>query len=227
MDLKKLFEILDAKKAEVRSLISEQKATEAEAAMVEVRNIEKMINIQKEIEDEEKRALESQKKKNENTTEEVSEFRAIVKQIMGETVSEEERATITSVDNSAVLPKQFINDIIVLQKGYGSLKQLCDIIPVTKNEGTIPVVDLDQNELAEVGEGEDIVDGTLVTTDVSFKCAKVGLIQTLTSELIDDAEVEIEGLVRSNFTNIATVKENTKILKVIKENATAIPGAFL
>ena len=225
MDLKKLFEILDAKKAEVRSLIAEQKATEAEAAMVEVRNIEKMIKIQEEIEDEEKRALESQKKKNENTTEEVSEFRAIVKQIMGETVSEEERATITSVDNSAVLPKQFINDIIVLQKGYGSLKQLCDIIPVTKNEGTIPVVDLDQNELAEVGEGEDIVDGTLVTTDVSFKCAKVGLIQTLTSELIDDAEVEIEGLVRSNFTNIATVKENTKILKVIKENATAIPGA--
>ena len=49
MDLKKLFEILDAKKAEVRSLIAEQKATEAEAAMVEVRNIEKMIKIQREL----------------------------------------------------------------------------------------------------------------------------------------------------------------------------------
>ena len=228
MKIEELREKLEDKKVEIRALLDEKKADEAEKAMEEKRDLEKLIKVQEEIENEEKRDLEKQKnekREDDKNMEQVNEFRAIVKQIMGEKVSEEERATITSVDNSAVLPKQFINDIIVLQKGYGSLKQLCDIIPVTKNEGTIPVVDLDQNELAEVAEGEDIVDGTLVTTDVPFKCAKVGLIQSLTSELIDDAEVEIEGLVRSNFTNIATAKENTKILKVIKDNATAITGA--
>ncbi|MCS4463344.1 hypothetical protein JTT01_00140 [Clostridium botulinum] len=50
--------------------------------------------------------------------------------------------------------------------------------------------------MADVAEGEDIVDGTLVTTDVPFKCAKVGLIQSLASETVDDAEVEMEGLVK-------------------------------
>lgn len=226
MDLKKLFEILEAKKAEVRSLIAEQKATEAENAMVEVRNIEKMIAIQKEIEEDEKRDLESQKKKKTETkTEEVNEFRAIVKTVMGEETTEEERADITTTDNAAVIPKQFVNQLIEIQKGFGSLKGLCDIIPVTKNEGTIPVIDLDQNEMAEVAEGEDIIDGTLVTTDVPFKCAKVGLIQSLTSETIDDAEVEMESLVKKNFANIATVKENFKILKVIKDNATVVAGA--
>jgi HK97 family phage major capsid protein len=143
---------------------------------------------------------------------------------MGKETTVEERATITSTDNAAVLPKEFVNKVIEIQKGFGSLKGLCDVIPVTKNEGTIPVVDLDQNEMAEVAEGEDIVDGTLVTTDVPFKCAKVGLIQSLSSELVDDAEVEIESLVKKNFANIATAKENTKILKVIKDNATEITG---
>jgi HK97 family phage major capsid protein len=79
--------------------------------------------------------------------------------------------------------------------------------------------------MADVAEGDDIVDGTLVTTDVAFKCAKVGLIQSLTSELLDDAEVEMESLVNKNFANIATVKENVKILKVIKDNDVAATGA--
>jgi HK97 family phage major capsid protein len=118
----------------------------------------------------------------------VDEFRAIVKTVMGVDRTAEERAAVTTADNAAVLPKQFVDNVIELQKGYGSLKDICDIIPVFKNEGTIPVVDLDQNEMLDVVEGADIVDGTLVTTDTPFTVSKVGLIQTLTSELIDDAE---------------------------------------
>lgn len=225
MNLEKLRALLESKKEEIRGFINDQKANEAEKAMEEKRNLEKMIKAAEELEEDEKRDLESQKKKKKTEPEEVNEFRAIVKMVMGEETSVEERADITSVDNAAVIPKQFVNQLIEIQKGFGSLKGLCDIIPVTKNEGTIPVVDLDQNELAEVVEGEDIVDGTLVTSEVSFKCAKVGLIQSLTSELIDDAEVEIESLVKKNFANIATAKENSKILKVIKDNATEVAGA--
>jgi HK97 family phage major capsid protein len=225
MGLAELRAKLDAKKEEIRGFIKEQKADEAEKAMEEKRNLEKLIKAAEDMEEEEKRDLESQKKKKNEKTEETNEFRAIVKTVMGEEATVEERENITSVDNAAVIPKQFVNQLIEIQKGFGSLKGLCDIIPVTKNEGTIPVVDLDQNDLPDVLEGEDIVDGTFVTTDVPFKCAKVGLIQSITSETIDDAEVEIEGLVKKNFANIATAKENFKILKVIKDNATAIVGA--
>lgn len=220
MNLEQLRALLEVKKEEIRGFLKEQKAADAEKSMEEKRNIEKLIKAAEELEADEKRDLESQR--NKKKPEEINEFRAIVKTVMGKETTAEERANVTSVENAAVLPKQFVNQVIEIQKGFGSLKGLCDIIPVTKNEGTIPVVDLDQNSLADVAEGEDIVDGTLVTTEVPFKCAKVGLIQSLTSELVEDAEVEIESLVNKNFANIATVKENAKILAVIKSNAAAI-----
>lgn len=219
MNKKQLQELFAQLRGEARSLNEEGKIEEATAKINEMRDVKaKIDNIMalEEIEVEEARGG-SRTKKNV-----VNEYRAVVKSIMGKELTEEERATIKSVDNGAVLPKEFVNEVMEIQKGYGSLKSLCDIIPVTTNEGTIPVVDLDQNEMAEVAEGQDIVDGTFVTTEIPFKCAKVGLIQSLSSELIEDAEIEIEGLIKKNFNNIAVAKENFKILKVVKDNATEI-----
>lgn len=217
--------LIEVKKTEIRGFINDRKATEAEAAMNEKRELEKLLAAALALEDEEKRDLESQRNNKVKKTEQVDEFRSIVKSIMGEEITEEERATIKTSDNSAVIPKQFVNQLQEIKKGFGSLKEYCDVIPVTKNEGTIPVVDLDQNELPEVKEGDNIVDGKLVTTELAFKCAKHGLIQSLSSETVDDAEVEIEGLAKKNFVEIVVVAENTKIIKVITENATEVTGA--
>lgn len=221
MTIKELRDAKQAKELEVRGFLDAKDVEKAKVANEELRGLKDSLKIAEELGEEEERELLGQNKNKEK----VNEMRAITAQLMGKEITPEERATILSVDNSAVLPKQFIADIIMIQKGFGSLKDICQTVPVTKNEGTIPIIDLDQNELDEVGEGEDIVDGTLVTTDVPFKVAKVGLIQSLSSELIDDAAVEIENLARNNFANIATAKENTKIVKVIIDNSTAIVGA--
>ncbi|GAA0762341.1 phage major capsid protein [Clostridium sartagoforme] len=222
MKIKELRQLLEQKKVEARAL-AETDLKKAEEVRDEVREIQRKIALLEEIEEEEKRDLEDQRdlnKRNRETT--VNEMRAIVKSVMGEELSQEERATVVSSDNAAVLPKQFINQLQEIKKGYGSLKELCDVIPVTKNEGTIPVVDYDQNELADLAEGEDIVDGTLVTTDLAYKCKKVGLIQSLSSELVDDAEIEIEGIAKTNFTEISVAKENKKIMNVVNTNATIV-----
>lgn len=212
---------------EVRNLTQAKDLEGAKAKMEELRQAKEALKIEEELAEEEMRDLNNQKKsrKGEQNMGKVNEMRAITKSILGESLTEEERATVTSTGNEAVLPKQFINELIELKKGYGSLKNYCDVIQVNKNEGSIPVVDLDQNELADVAEGADISDGTLVTTDVPFKCAKVGLIQSLSSELVDDAEVEIEGIAKNNFVNIAVIKENKKILSVIDTNAETVEGA--
>lgn len=210
-------------KTEVRSLLATD-IVKAETKMEEVRSLEKSLKILEELGVTEQREIIAQAADVITATEPVNEMRAIVKHIMGkESLTVEERAAITTADHAAVLPKQFIKEIIELTKGYGSLKSLCDIIPVTKNEGTTPVVDLSgQNALLTVKEGDAIVEGKLVTTDVPFVCSKVGLLQRITSETADDAEVEIENLIRKNFVEITVVNENSKILKVIKDNAKII-----
>ncbi|URZ15328.1 phage major capsid protein [Clostridium felsineum] len=228
MKIEELRSAKDAKIKEVRSLNEANKIDEAEKTMEEVRKLDKQIKIEEELEENEKRGLENQKKQKENrkTNTEVNEMRALTKYVIKkEELTPEERAVIKTSDNSAVLPPQFINQLQEIKKGFGSLKEICDVIPVTKNEGTIPVVDYDQNEMADIAEGADIVDGTLVTTDLTFKCGKVGLIQTLSSELIDDAEIEIEQIAQNNFTEISVAKENKKILTIIDTNATEVTGA--
>ncbi len=234
MNLEELRQQLEAKKVEIRGFIDEKKATEAEMAVEEKRSLEKLITMQEDIEADEKRELENQKSKkgNKNTMGKVNGFRSAVKNAFGVNMTEEERALITILkeneeqresiksDNvSTLIPDEFVNQVIEIQKGFGALKGYCDVISVGKNQGTIPVVNLDQGDLEDIDEGDAITDGTLVSDEVTFTCSKVGLIQTLTSETIDDAEVEVEGIVKTIFANNATVKENSKILKVIKDNA--------
>ncbi|GAB6150211.1 phage major capsid protein [Clostridium novyi] len=228
MTIEEMRNKLNEMETEVRGLLEGDKIEEAKVKMEEVRAMKSKIQIQEELEAEEKRDLEKQKeteKRGNENMEKLNEMRCAVKYALGEQMTEEERKMVKTSDNSAIIPKEFVNDLQEIKKGFGSLKELCDVIPVTKNEGTIPVVDLDQNEMLDVAEGSDIVDGTLCTTDVQFKCSKVGLKQTITNETIDDAVISIENLARKNFANIATVKENKKILDVITKNATAIEGA--
>ena len=218
---------IEALTKEMRGFIEKKDLEGAKNKKEEIRKAKELLELEEELVEEEKRKLSEQsKRKKKNTTEETNEMRSVTKFIMGkEKLSDEERGMIKTEGNAAIIPKEFVNDLIVIQKGFGSLKGLCDIIPVSRNEGTIPVVDLDQNEMADIAEGEDIVDGTLVTSDVTYKCAKVGLIQEISSETLDDAIIDVENLVRKNFTNIATIKENKKILNVITANATEVADA--
>lgn len=230
MKIEELKQQIETKTAEVRGFLEKSDNENAKKAMEELKGLKDTVKIAEELEADEKRDLENQKENKEerkgDNMEKINEMRAVVKYVTGKgNLNNEERSTIKTTDNSAVIPKEFINKLIELQKGYGSLKQLCDIIPVTRMEGSIPIVDLDQNEMFDIAEGADIVDGSFVTNDEKFKCTKVGLKQTITSETIDDAVVDIENLIKNNFANIATVKENKKIIKVITDNATEIENA--
>jgi HK97 family phage major capsid protein len=213
---------------EVRKLNQENKIEEAEKILEEVRALDKQIKITEELEAEEMRDLQSQKAKKEergdvNNMEKVNEIRAFVKSVLGNKMTEEERAVVKTTDNSAVLPPQYINKLTELKKGFGSLKQYCDVIPVTKNEGSMPIFDPEQNGmLKDIAEGDVIPDGKLVTTDMQFKCKKVGIKVPLSSELIDDAEIDIENAVNSTFAESTTLTENYSIVQAVNANATDI-----
>ena len=228
MNIEEIRMNLDTKTKEVRGLMNENKIDEAEKLMEEVRGLQKQIKIVEELNANEMRDLQNQKETKEERGKEmgkVNELRAVTKAVLGKEVSAEERAVIKSADNNVLYPSQFIAEIDEIKKGFGSLKGYCQVIPVTKNSGTKPIVDFDQNTLAKISEGANIVEGSLVSSDINFTCEKYGLIDTLSSEAVEDAEVEIEGIVRGNFAEIAVAQENGKIMNIIDNNATPLAGS--
>lgn len=225
MKIEELRQELETKKAEVRGLNEANKVDEAEKLMEEVRKLKKKIEIQEEIEADEIRDLEKQKetRKDDIKMEKVNEERAFVKKVLGKEMTQEERAVVKTTDNNAVLPKQYIADLQTVREGFAPLKNYCHVIPVTKNEGSMPVFDATQNgKLKNIAEGDAIEDGTLVTTSITFKCSKVGIKVPLTSELVDDAEIEIESAVKDTFAESSVMTENYNVINVLNSNATSV-----
>lgn len=238
--LKFLREMLNKKKAARTKLVERANITEDikelrnindEMTFLnnEIREIETKINeLEKE---EEERAAEQEKREKEDLenqkrrtkTEKTNEMRAMTKAVLGQKLTEEERAVVKISDNQAVVPKQFINELEELRKGFGALKPLCDVIPVTSNSGTKPCVDLDQgDELTLVLEGDDIEDDSLATTEIDYKVDKIGKLIKLSSEVVDDAAVDIENMAKTVFLEKAVRSENSRILNTINSNATPL-----
>lgn len=223
MKLEEMRQKFEELKKEVRTLSEENKVAEAEAKMKEVRELKKNIEIQEELERQELEELRNIKNnRGDGKMEKVNEFRSVVKAVLKKDMTEEERSVVKSSDVGTLIPEEYDKNCIMIQKGYGSLEKYCDVRNVTKPEGRIPVIDLEQNEMKDVAEGDDIQDGSMTSTEVTYKCDKVGLIIPLSSEVVEDAEVEIEGAVKENFNIIATRKKNVRILNVLKDNATDI-----
>lgn len=225
MKIEELRQLIETKTKEVRGFLDKNDAGNAKKAMEELRGLKDSLKIAEELEAEEKRDLESQRgKKNFNETKQVDEMRAIAKAVIGkERLTEEERAVVKITDNQAIVPKQFINELEELRKGYGALKELCHVIPVTSESGTKPCVDLDQgDELKVVLEGDDIEDDSLATTEIDYKVSKIGKLIKLSSEVVDDAVVDIENMAKTVFLEKAVRSENSRILNIINTNSTPL-----
>ena len=169
MKIEEIREMIKTKKTEARGLL-ETDIEKAEKITQEVRELQKKLDLALELEEEEKRDL---KKQLPGKIEKINEMRSAVKYALGKELAEEERAIIKTTDNAVLIPEEILKEIEI-KKGYKSLKNLCNVRPVNVSNGTIPIIDLDQDDLKDVLEGDDLVDGTLVSTDVSYKCSNVG-----------------------------------------------------
>jgi HK97 family phage major capsid protein len=227
MKIEELRELIETKTVEVRGFVNENKSEEAKKTMEELRGLKENLKIAEELEESEKRDLENQKNNKEERgnkeMDKVNEIRAIAKVVLGKEMTTEERAVVKTVDNMAVLPKGFIGELEVIKKGYGSLKELCEVIPVKNGNGTRPVADEQQGEeLKLVLEGDDIEEDGVATKEIDYKIIKIGKLIKLSSELVDDAEIDIESLVKTIFAEKTVRGENSRILKVINDNAVSL-----
>jgi len=226
MGIEELRQQIETKTTEVRGFLDKKDSENAKKTMEELRGLKENLKIAEELEEEEKRSLENQKNnegRGNGGMEKVNEMRALTKSVLGQELTQEERAVVKIANNQAIVPKEFINELEELRKGYGSLKSLCDVIPVTSESGTKPCIDLDQgDELKIVLEGNDIEDDSLATTQIDYKVNKIGKLMRLSSEVIDDAVIDIENMAKTIFLEKAVRSENARILDTIDINASSI-----
>lgn len=226
MTIEELRALWEKLKGEARELNEAGKIDEAEAKINEMRETQKKIDNLVALEEAEKRNFKKNGTEfNAGEDKKADEVRSFTKQVLHLDLTDEERAVVKTTDNAAVLPGQFINQLEAYRSGFAPLKGDCDVIPVTTKSGSKPTYDAEQNgKFKSIAEGDAIEDGSLVTNQITFEVKKVGIKVQLSSELVDDAEIEIETAVKDTFAESSVMTENYNILKVLNDNATAFEG---
>lgn len=227
---------IEALTKELRSLVEAEDLDGAKAKKEELRKAKEFLAIEEEQEQEEMRDLLNQKrngKDDENMEKrEVNkelEYRALVKAMLGERLTEEEQRQINdgnfNSNTSSIIPSEFINKVQVIRDGYKALKNYCDVIPVTSDNGKMPVTSLDA-ELADLEEDTDMVETMLAVPEVDFKVGDKGLLKKVGDNVLKDSPVDfIDGVLAQEFAVASVNKENKEICKVVNTNSKAVAVA--
>lgn len=214
---------------EIRSLAKEKKEEEAKSKALEREKIEaRMEIIEEEIEsvmaaiDEERkntnftggRVISDGDSKEEKRSLQLS---AMSKQVRGIQLSEEERDVISSTNNGAVIPQEFVNEFEKLKEGYSSLKEHCHVIPVNRNAGKMPVrAGATVDKLANLAEDTELVKAMLKTKPMDYDIDDYGLLAPIDNSLLEDSEINFLEFVNEEFAEFAVNTENAEIVKQAK-----------
>ncbi len=227
-------EQLEGLKIEARKLNNEDKIDEAEVKLNEIRSLKQKIKNQEELEAEERedlkrKANEKRKVGKEMENREISkelEYRALVKAMLGKKMSDEERAAITdgnfNSNTGAIIPSEFINKVDMYRSGKKSLKDYCDVIPVTSDNGKMPATYLDE-ELADLEEDTDMIETMVNMDDIEFSVSDKGMLKKVGNNLLDDSPVNfIDGILAPNFATASVNRENKDIISVAAANSKTV-----
>ncbi|WP_044736334.1 phage major capsid protein [Geobacillus kaustophilus] len=244
-ELREMLQKLEQMKAEVRSLLGEDKVDEAEKRMEDVRALQKKIQLQKSLEDEERNALglgggtvidtgvpavESRE-----DAELEKEYRQIfMKAIRRRPVSSDERSIIkeyekravmhtggvvgqTDGDSGLILPQDIQTTIYTLMRDFNDLSQYVNVQNVTALSGSrVLEKDEDMVPFADVEEyGEFQTIDNPKFVPVSYSLKKRGGILPLTNELIADTDQNIVAYVTNWISKKAVVTRNYHIINLL------------
>jgi HK97 family phage major capsid protein len=244
-ELREMLQKLEQMKAEVRALLGEDKVDEAEKRMEDVRALQKKIEVQRQLEEEERGGLGlgggqpidgEVRTITKEDTELEKEYRQIfMKAIRRRPVSSEERSIIKEYEKRAVmhtggvvgqaegdsgliLPQDIQTKIYTLMRDFNDLSQYVNVQNVTALSGSrVLEKDEDMVPFADVEEyGEFQTIDNPKFVPVSYSLKKRGGILPLTNELIADTDQNIVAYVTNWISKKAVVTRNYHITNLLK-----------
>lgn len=230
---------IEERKAEIEQLTSDLKSLiesrDVEGAKVkkeEIRKAQELLKMETELEENEKRALEDPKNKEERGNKDMEnrekdtamELRAIIKASMGKEVTAEERALLVGGSNGEgyILPQDIRTKIIGLIRQYKSFRDVLGYMPTTALTGSFPIENFET-----VSELIDFTDGTdgSEADDIKFKNVpfalkeKVALIK-LSNTLLAMTDNDLINYVAQIFAKKAVVAENKMAVAKLQNGKT-------
>lgn len=232
-ELRELLAKLENKKTEVRTFMGEDKMEEAEAAMEEVRSLEKKIELQ--------RALDTQEAGETREGNEIEtrgqgpgqefEYRDVfLKALRNKPLNSEEREALDQIiesramsglngeDGGLVIPQDIQTRINELSRSFDALEQYVTVEPVTtrsgsrvleKNSEMVPFAEVD-----EMGNIPDTDNPKFSKVDYAVK-DRAGILP-LSRSLLQDSDQNILSYVEKWLGKKSKVTRNTLIINAIK-----------
>lgn len=217
-ELRELLDQINAKKAEVKNFVAENKIEEAKSSKEELKNLQDKFDVLYDLYEEQKENNEEgiKDKAKENTKENsVKEFANAARN--GFRVSNK-MSVGSKLDGGYTVPEDILTDINTYREAKKSLKDLVTVEKVTTNKGSRTFKKRSQQTgFAKVGEGGKIGKGATPQFErLDYEIDKYAGYFPVTNELLEDSDANIVSTLVQWIGDESRVTANKLILEVIK-----------
>ncbi len=160
--------------------------------------------------------------------------RVFNKLIMGKSVSEEEMEVYNLASTGQIehdpekggylVPEEQGKQLKEFRRSKVSLKELCNVVPVTSMTGKFPVAKDQKGTLIEFDELSEIGQTDLTFAQQEWSVKDYGDIIPVSNTLLEDTIFPLISIIGDNLTTKAVNTENEKILALLKTANTKVTG---
>lgn len=198
----------------MEGLQAEGKIDEAHSMIKEVKDLEKAIEVQEELENTQTDNFDGQPIP---TVVKADGVVAFNKAVLGKPLNEDEIGLVERVgeDGGYLVPEEQRTQIEELKRQLIPLKQFCNVIPVGTLSGKMPL-EVDANDkLTNFGELEEINQSTIKFGQVTWELKDYGDIIPISNTLLQDEKANLTNYVGRRFAKKAVRTENADILTLL------------
>lgn len=220
---------LDALKNEIKTLQAAGKVNEAHGKLDELNIMKNAVTVQEAIEQEEMENFAGNPLEHTVTVDNsVMKNRVFNKQILNMPLTEDEKKYATNAVGTPgqaggikskggyLLPEEQFNRLIEYRRGLIALKDLCEVIPVTRRSGSIPTTVEDDSELINFDELNDISKKDINFAQISYNVGTYGEIIPVANELLEDIDIDLISVIGRRFVRKGINTENSKIIALLQ-----------
>lgn len=218
--------IVDELKAKVDQLQQEEQYDEAVKAANELKDAVREFKIAKAVEDAEATdfiATATPANAKSMISDAVMRNRVFNKLVFGRQLNEEEKAFLnkagtpgqveaTPAKGGYLVPEEQISQLLELRRAYTQLKGYTNVQIALSNAGKQPTVGAETGTLTAFDELNEIHQGDIDFSQLSYEIADYGDIIPVSNTLLQDTDLNLMGIIGQRFARKAVNTENAQIL---------------